>query len=194
MLQDRNEDGWCRFFLRAGTKRGVVTKTVLLADQELLLELPDAPDWVVVNAGGHGFYRVRYSDELMEPAVYVFPLPSEEAFAVAAASGPPDGVQGLPGEVMYQDAELEVWLNVEAGRVILHVYGADVEGLGDLEAIDDATLDTHPVVTMARTPTAVAYALGSPQELRGKRLRLALRLHERAIDLPCVDFPGEGTP
>ncbi|HEX6175819.1 MAG TPA: ERAP1-like C-terminal domain-containing protein, partial [Candidatus Binatia bacterium] len=52
-------------FLRAGTKRGVVTKTVLLADQELLLELPDEPDWVVVNAGGDGFYRARYSDELM---------------------------------------------------------------------------------------------------------------------------------
>jgi puromycin-sensitive aminopeptidase len=52
-------------FLRAGTKRGVVAKTVLLADQELLLELPDEADWVVVNAGGHGFYRVRYSDELM---------------------------------------------------------------------------------------------------------------------------------
>ncbi|HUC98464.1 MAG TPA: ERAP1-like C-terminal domain-containing protein, partial [Candidatus Polarisedimenticolaceae bacterium] len=52
-------------FLRAGTKRGVVTKTVLLADQELLVELPDEFHWVVVNAGGHGFYRVRYSDELM---------------------------------------------------------------------------------------------------------------------------------
>ena len=52
-------------FLRAGTKSGVVTKTILLADQELFQELPDEPDWVVVNAGGHGFYRVRYSDDLM---------------------------------------------------------------------------------------------------------------------------------
>ena len=52
-------------FLRAGTKHGVVTRTVLLADQELVVDLPDEPDWVVVNAGGHGFYRARYSDELM---------------------------------------------------------------------------------------------------------------------------------
>jgi puromycin-sensitive aminopeptidase len=52
-------------FLRAGTKHGVVTRTILLADQEIFLELPDEPDWVVVNAGGHGFYRVQYSDELM---------------------------------------------------------------------------------------------------------------------------------
>lgn len=128
------------------------------------------------------------------PAVYVFPLPSEADFAVAAASEPPDGVQGLPGEVMYQDAELEVWLNVEEGRVILRVYGEDVHGVEDLEAIDDKTLAPHPVVTLTRTPTAVAYALGKTQELRGKRVRLVLRLCERAIDLPYVEFPGEDTP
>ena len=67
-LQDdaAQEQKWLvPIFLRAGTKRGVVTKTILLADQELFQELPDEPDWIVVNAGGHGFYRVRYSDELM---------------------------------------------------------------------------------------------------------------------------------
>jgi puromycin-sensitive aminopeptidase len=52
-------------FLRAGTKRGTVNKTVLLTDQELRIQLPEDFDWVVVNAGGHGFYRVRYSSELM---------------------------------------------------------------------------------------------------------------------------------
>ena len=52
-------------FLRAGAKSGVVTKTILLANQELFQELPEEPDWVVVNAGGHGFYRVRYGDDLM---------------------------------------------------------------------------------------------------------------------------------
>jgi puromycin-sensitive aminopeptidase len=52
-------------FLRAGTKQGMVNKTVLLTDQELRIELPEDFDWVVVNAGGHGFYRVRYSSELM---------------------------------------------------------------------------------------------------------------------------------
>ena len=52
-------------FLRAGTKQGMVNKTVLLTDQELRIQLPEDFDWVVVNAGGHGFYRVRYSSELM---------------------------------------------------------------------------------------------------------------------------------
>jgi puromycin-sensitive aminopeptidase len=52
-------------FLRAGTKAGVVDRTVLLTDQEQRIELADDVDWAVVNAGGHGFYRVRYSVELM---------------------------------------------------------------------------------------------------------------------------------
>jgi puromycin-sensitive aminopeptidase len=52
-------------FLRAGTKQGTINKTVLLTDQELRIQLPEDFDWVVANAGGHGFYRVRYSSELM---------------------------------------------------------------------------------------------------------------------------------
>jgi puromycin-sensitive aminopeptidase len=51
-------------FLRVGTKQGTVNKTVLLTDQELRIQLPEDTDWVVANAGGHGFYRVRYSREL----------------------------------------------------------------------------------------------------------------------------------
>jgi puromycin-sensitive aminopeptidase len=52
-------------FLRAGTKGGRVRKTLLLTDRERHVELPGA-EWVVVNAGGHGFYRVRYSADLMD--------------------------------------------------------------------------------------------------------------------------------
>jgi puromycin-sensitive aminopeptidase len=52
-------------FLRAGTRQGTVNKTVLLTDEELRIQLPADLDWLVANAGGHGFYRVRYSPELM---------------------------------------------------------------------------------------------------------------------------------
>jgi puromycin-sensitive aminopeptidase len=52
-------------FLRAGTKRGRVDKPVLLTERELRIELPDDWEWVVANAGGHGFYRVRYGTGLM---------------------------------------------------------------------------------------------------------------------------------
>ncbi|CAN5512228.1 M1 family metallopeptidase [soil metagenome] len=38
----------------------------LLLDGEVLeVDLPEAPSWVVVNRGGSGFYRVRYSPELL---------------------------------------------------------------------------------------------------------------------------------
>jgi puromycin-sensitive aminopeptidase len=52
-------------FLRAGTRQGTINKTVILTDQELRIQLPADLDWLVANAGGHGFYRVRYSAELM---------------------------------------------------------------------------------------------------------------------------------
>jgi puromycin-sensitive aminopeptidase len=52
-------------FLRVGTKRGLVHQTALLTDRQMRVELSDDADWVVVNAGGHGFYRVRYSPELL---------------------------------------------------------------------------------------------------------------------------------
>ncbi len=49
--------------LQAG---GVVrTEKRLLTGTEERLELPGALDWVIVNAGGHGYYRVRYAPPLL---------------------------------------------------------------------------------------------------------------------------------
>lgn len=52
-------------FLRAGTTKGVQTQTALLTSDEMRISLSASPEWVVVNAGGHGFYRVRYAQELL---------------------------------------------------------------------------------------------------------------------------------
>lgn len=38
--------------------------TYLLEEDEGSVEVEGEPDWVTANAGGHGFYRVRYSEEL----------------------------------------------------------------------------------------------------------------------------------
>jgi len=51
--------------LRAAVKRGYVEKRVLLADGEVQVSLPAKADWAVANAGGHGFYRVRYATPLL---------------------------------------------------------------------------------------------------------------------------------
>jgi puromycin-sensitive aminopeptidase len=59
------ERGWhVPIFLRARTKAGIANKTLLLTGKEERVELPDDIEWAVVNAGGHGFYRVRYGAEL----------------------------------------------------------------------------------------------------------------------------------
>jgi puromycin-sensitive aminopeptidase len=51
---------------RAGVKRGVVVKPVMLGAEPATVSLPAPPDWVVVNAGGHGFYRVQYAAPLLK--------------------------------------------------------------------------------------------------------------------------------
>jgi len=52
-------------FLRIKTAAGVHSQTVLLTDRETRVTLPATPEWVVVNAGGAGFYRVRYAQGLL---------------------------------------------------------------------------------------------------------------------------------
>jgi puromycin-sensitive aminopeptidase len=47
----------------------VVRATVLLEDDTLVLDLPSPVVWVVANADGHGFYRVRASVALAESLV-----------------------------------------------------------------------------------------------------------------------------
>ena len=67
-LQDGSGNGrsWhVPIFLRAGTSAGVVSRTLFLTEKEQQVEFDAPADWVVVNAGAHGFYRVRYSQELL---------------------------------------------------------------------------------------------------------------------------------
>jgi puromycin-sensitive aminopeptidase len=65
---DGPERNWhVPIFLRFGAKQGaIVDQTVLLTRQQARIELPEETDWAVVNAGGHGFYRVRYGADLMD--------------------------------------------------------------------------------------------------------------------------------
>lgn len=62
---DQDRKWHAPIFLRAGGKSAVTEKTILLTDPEQIVELDDSPEWVVVNAGGHGFYRVRYGSDLL---------------------------------------------------------------------------------------------------------------------------------
>jgi puromycin-sensitive aminopeptidase len=52
--------------LRARVNGQDARMRLLLTSPEQRVELSAKPDWVVVNEGGHGFYRVRYEAGLME--------------------------------------------------------------------------------------------------------------------------------
>ena len=61
-LEGAGEGQWrVPVLLRASVKKGIVEKHLLLEGRDVAVPLPAAADWVVVNAGGHGFYRVRYA-------------------------------------------------------------------------------------------------------------------------------------
>ena len=51
--------------LRVGVRGGVVIKQLLLAGTEERVDLPGPVEWALVNAGGPGFYRVRYTVDLL---------------------------------------------------------------------------------------------------------------------------------
>ncbi|MBI4529021.1 MAG: M1 family metallopeptidase [Deltaproteobacteria bacterium] len=51
--------------IRARTRSGLESRTLLLTEKEARVDLSEPPGWVVVNAGGHGFYRVRYAPDLL---------------------------------------------------------------------------------------------------------------------------------
>jgi puromycin-sensitive aminopeptidase len=62
---DRERRWQAPIFLKVWTGKGLYTQTALLTDNELRVPLPSQPEWLVVNAGGHGFYRVRYTPDLL---------------------------------------------------------------------------------------------------------------------------------
>jgi puromycin-sensitive aminopeptidase len=52
--------------LRARVNGKIVTHKVLLKDQSTTVDLGGNIEWIVANEGGHGFYRVRYSANLLQ--------------------------------------------------------------------------------------------------------------------------------
>lgn len=125
------------------------------------------------------------------PIVQTYSLPPEAELVEVASAGGEDIVQRLPGEKIYQDDEIEAWVNHEGGRVVLHVYGKDLQGLGSLEAVDCDSLEPQTVTLVTRRPTEAEFDLGSIRELKGKKVLLSLRYNEREIRLPRLDLTEE---
>jgi puromycin-sensitive aminopeptidase len=123
-LQDSSDQDrkWhAPIFLRAGTQSRLVNKTLLLTEREQGIDLDEAADWVVVNAGGHGFYRVRYSGELLGAlkqglqsrlsAVERFSLVNDTWAATLAGLTPLTDYLGLI-ELLQDENDVNVWTTV----------------------------------------------------------------------------------
>jgi puromycin-sensitive aminopeptidase len=52
--------------LRAKVGKNTVTKKFLLTEAKTVVDFDDKVEWVVLNDGGHGFYRVHYSSDLLQ--------------------------------------------------------------------------------------------------------------------------------
>jgi puromycin-sensitive aminopeptidase len=64
-LPEPNQQLWhVPIMIRARSAKGVETYRVLMTDRETTVALAGALEWAVLNEGGHGFYRVRYSPTL----------------------------------------------------------------------------------------------------------------------------------
>jgi puromycin-sensitive aminopeptidase len=92
-----------------------------LAEKEQTLEFEDSPDWVVVNAGGHGFYRVAYSRELLDAlkdslndqlsSVEKFGLVNDTWAATLAGLVMPSDYLSLI-ELMRGESDLNIWATI----------------------------------------------------------------------------------
>ena len=79
--------------LRASVKGGWVDKRLFLGEAETRVELPAAPEWVLANTGGHGFFRVGYAlpmlKKLARSVAKVSPIDrfnvASDAFALSQA-------------------------------------------------------------------------------------------------------------
>jgi puromycin-sensitive aminopeptidase len=114
--------------LRGRTKSGMIDKIILLTDREARVESGEY-EWVMVNAGGHGFYRVSYSPELMtalQQHLRTRLLPAERfgllsdtwATTLAGLTSLPDYLKLL--EIMRDETDLNVWTTVIGSAHHIH--------------------------------------------------------------------------
>ena len=109
--------------LRGETDEGAFRSNQLLADHRSTARMGFRPGWIVANAGGHGFYRVRYSDRLLRALVAnLGSLNDLERFCLIddawalVESGDIDAVSYLRlADAYRQETEFVIWTTVLGG-------------------------------------------------------------------------------
>lgn len=142
--------------LRYSTGGTVHEDRVLLTDRTTSVSLNGEPEWLVVNAGGSGFYRVRYSSDLLQalaPRMQTELQPIERYGLVddtraAMISGATSASDFLEFAIGFEDeTDLDVWSALMGGlgtirallegtardnfhKTLAGLYGTALERLG----------------------------------------------------------------
>ena len=191
--------------LRVGHNGSVSEHRLLLRDGSAALPLGGRPDWVVANAGGHGFYRVRYTPELSAAlrtdlgrldALEVFGLVSDIWAAVLSGAGPVSELARLV-RLLRGDEDPATWTVAvgaldllhrvadDNGRDAVRAYVRDVVGqafsrLGWSAAPGEA----DKVGTLRATLAQALGTIGADPDVRER----AVELHEKVLsDRTAVD-------
>ncbi len=114
--------------LRGETDRGPFGQKTLLADRQSVVRLAGPPAWITANAGGHGFYRVAYSDRLSESLINrLHHLDDLERFCLVddawalVESGELDASSYLEMAAAYrEETEFTIWSAVLGGLGAMH--------------------------------------------------------------------------
>jgi puromycin-sensitive aminopeptidase len=128
--------------VRASVKRGFVDKPVLLGNEDLAVTMPAPPDWVVANAGGHGFYRVQYAPPLLKKMASALKklAPIErfnlisDCFALAQAGAMPAADYLDLTARFLEETDRNVWTAIIGSLAYVNRAIRD-EQRGDLEAL-----------------------------------------------------------
>ena len=138
-------------------------RKVLLDDVEATVDLPGEVEWVVANAGGHGFYRVSYSADLFEALVvrlqeledlerYVL-LDDADAFVLSGQLDAPSVLRLL--EAYADESEQAIW------QLVLRVLAST-----EHHVIPDEQLDRfHGLVQRLLSPTAERLGVGTRSQM-----------------------------
>jgi puromycin-sensitive aminopeptidase len=122
-------------------RRGGSTESVLLDGDEVRIPLGDGP--VVVNAGGHGFYRVAYDSDLRDRLTTgaLADMSTLERYNLvddawnAVVAGTLDAVQYVDlVELFVDEREYGVWQSIAIGlRAVRRLLGEDPEAVAGFE-------------------------------------------------------------
>ena len=133
-LSDNSDQLWhVPLMLRAQTDQGLVTMKVLLTERETTVEFRGKVEWVFLNEGGHGFYRVRYAPELLAgltrnldklEAIERFGLVSDAWAATVAGLAPLSEFLKMV-RLFVNETDLNVWRAIIGAFNYLDMIAAD---------------------------------------------------------------------